>query len=490
MSGLFDGPKERPKGQNSRELAHTIGEDIMSGEVFATLNGSEEILVYKLGIYRRGGEFVIKADVQKIALPEDLGNSLVSEVIGNVQRSTYVQVERFTEPTPNIVVENGLLNVETFALGPHTPDHYSLSGLPVKFDLNGTCPAFERFLPEVLYRDDIPIVQEWFGYCLHRGYPAQLAILFVGDGSNGKSTLIGVLKALLGFENISSVSLQELELNRFAKADLFGKLANLYADLPDSALKSIGTFKMLTGGDPIRGEKKFQDSFPFVNNAKLTFSCNVVPEVYEDTAAFFRRWIIIQFPHIFEGEKADKDLLKKLTTPEELSGILNWALLGLKRLRENGWTFSNSRPTEELRLDYIRRSSPMKAFTMDVLTINTRGRVPKKSLYQAFAKYCEKNKLPLVTEATFFRNLPMYFASNPLQESREEIGGNRVRCFLGIEIRPEEEWGKPKSDSDESREGEDHGHGGQDGQDRLDSGHEVHDVQGPPDHSLEDSDGK
>ncbi len=460
----------------------------MSREVFATLNGSEEILVYKDGIYRQGGEFVIKADVQSTALPEDLGNSLVSEVIGNVQRSTYVQAGRFAEPTPNIVVENGLLNVETSVLGPHTPDHYSLSGLPVKFDLNGTCTTFEAFLSEVLYQEDIPIVQEWFGYCLHRGYPAQVAMLFVGEGSNGKSSLIGVLKALLGFENICSVSLQELELNRFAKADLFGKLANLYADLPDSALKSVGTFKMLTGGDPIRGEKKFQNSFPFVNNAKLTYSCNIVPEVHEDTVAFFRRWIIVQFPHTFDGERADKELLKKLTTPEELSGILAWALKGLRRLRENGWRFSNSRSTEEVRLDYIRRSSPMRAFIMDVLTNNPRGRVPKKSLYEAFAKYCVKNKLPLVTEATFFRNLSMYFAGNPLQESREEIGGKRVRCFLGIEIRPEEEWGKAKSDSDEPKEGENNGQGGQGGRDSLDSGQEVHDVQGPPNHSPEDSD--
>jgi len=74
-------------------------------------------------------------------------------------------------------------------------------------------------------------------------------------------------------------------------------------------------------------------SFPFVNRAKLTFSCNVVPEVYEDTTAFFRRWIIIQFPHTFDSAKADKDLPKKLTTAEEFSGILNFALEGLNRLR-------------------------------------------------------------------------------------------------------------------------------------------------------------
>lgn len=471
--------RERPEKTNIRELAHAIAEDIMSREAFATLNGSEEILRYEGGVYREGGEPFIKGEVQKIATPDVLGNNLAAEVVGNVKRSTYTPSEYFTEPSALLVLENGLLNVETFEVSSHTPEHYSLSKLPVKFDPLSECPAFKKFLGEVLYSEDIAVIQEWFGYCLHRGYPAQKAILFVGEGNNGKSTLISVLKGLLGTENISSVSLQELELNRFAKADLFCKLANLYADLPDAALKGVGTFKMLTGGDPIRGEKKFQSSFPFVNHAKLTFSCNVPPEIYEDTTAFFRRWIMIQFPHSFEGDKADKDLLKKLTTPEELAGVLNWALEGLKRLRENGWTFSNSRSTDEIRLDYIRRSSPMKAFIMDALIMNPIGRVVKKRLFEAFVKYCEKNKLPVVTDTTFFRNLPIYFAKNPLQESREEVElGKRERLFIGIELRPESDWGKATPESDETKVKADPGQGGQGGQNALDSGQGVRGVQG------------
>src|SRR5208337_5133071 len=99
----------------------------------------------------------------------------------------------------------------------------------------------------------------------------------IGDGSNGKSTLINLIKALIGLKNVSSRGLQELEMNRFAKADLYGKLANLYADLPDTALRSVGIFKMLTGGDPITAERKFQNPFKFISGAKLIFSCNKVP---------------------------------------------------------------------------------------------------------------------------------------------------------------------------------------------------------------------
>ncbi|HYB07343.1 MAG TPA: phage/plasmid primase, P4 family [Nitrososphaerales archaeon] len=428
-----------------KALAWTIASSLLESNHFVTINGSEEVYVFQDGVYAEGGEAYIKRKVQQNLEPTEISQHLVNEVIGHVQRSTYVKPEVFSAAGPKLVLQNGLLDTGTGKLEPLSPDFYSLSKLPVSYVPGQDCPAFKTFISEVLYNEDIPVIQEWFGYCLHRGYPAQVAILFVGEGNNGKSTLISVLKSLLGFENISAVSLQELELNRFAKADLFGKLANLYADLPDSALKGVGTFKMLTGGDPIRGERKFMSSFPFVNRAKLTFSCNVVPEVYEDTTAFFRRWIIIQFPHQFDGPRADKDLLKKLTTAEELSGVLNFALEGLRRLRSNGWTFSNSRSTEEVRLDYIRRSSPMKAFLMDCTSLKSDGVVGKKALFQAFVTYCSKMKLATVTSDTFYKNLPLYFAGHPLQDSKEDVEGNdkRVSCFRGIQLRPEVEWGRP-----------------------------------------------
>lgn len=433
-----------------RELAWDVAEQILKHNHFATLEETGEVLVYREGVYTSGGEAYVKHLIQQNILPTEISIGLVNEVIGHIQRSTFVRTKIFLEDTERLVLQNGILDTATMKLEPHTPDFYALNKLPVSFVPDQGCPVFQRFLSEVIYADDIPVIQEWFGYCLHRGYPAQVAMLFVGEGNNGKSTLISVLKSLLGFENVSSVGLQELETNRFAKADLFGKLANLYADLSDSALKGVGTFKMLTGGDPIRGEKKFQNSFPFVNHAKLTFSCNVVPEVYEDTTAFFRRWIIIQFPNSFDGTKADRGLLRKLTTPDELSGVLNWALQGLERLRNNGWTFSNSRSTEDVRLDYIRRSSPMKAFIMDATALNPTGVVSKQCLFQAFVKYCQKMKLPVVTSDTFFKNLPLYFGKSPLQPAKEDIDGDgkREHCFRGIELRPENEWGKPAPDDD------------------------------------------
>lgn len=408
---------------------------------FVTLADTEEIYCYdeEVGLYRSGGEVKLKAWLESNA--ESCNTRLVEETINKLRRKTYRKREDFDSDSSVLNLNNGLLNVDTFEFNPHSHEYLSLIQIPVSYDAGASCPSFARFLSEVVFKEDIPVIQEWFGYCLLKSYPAQKALLAVGDGGNGKSTLLGVLKAMLGIKNITSRSLQELELNRFAKADLFSKLANIYADLSDSALKSIGTFKMLTGGDPITAEHKFRNSFTFVNFAKLTFSANKVPEVYDDTTAFFRRWLIITFPNFFEG-RADRNLLAKLTTPEEMSGVLNWVLEGLKRLRSNGFEFTNGKSVDQVREEYIRKSSPIRSFLMDCIESPApTGQVLKEELYAAFVEYCSNMKLPVVGSDTFFKNLPMHVQ---VHTERVQVPGKdrRQRVFVGLRLKLREEWGK------------------------------------------------
>tara|TARA_B100002003_G_scaffold124129_1_gene114562 strand:- start:116 stop:1135 length:1020 start_codon:yes stop_codon:yes gene_type:complete len=317
----------------------------------------------------------------------------------------------------------------------HNPDNLSRVKLPVAYESNLDCPNIKKFIGEVMYKEDIPVVQEYVGYCLWRNYEAQKALMLVGEGGNGKSTFITIIQAMLGINNISSRSLQDLEMNRFAKASLDGKLANLYPDLSDVALKSTGTFKSLTGGDPVSAEYKFKNAFSFVNSAKFIFSCNKIPEAHDDTTAFFRRWIILVFPNRFEADKENKSLLEELTTPEELSGFLNWSLEGLKRLKKNNWVFSYSKSTEEIREAYIRKSSPIQAFLMDRVADNPDAYISKKELFKVFAEYCRSFKLPVVTQNTFYTNLPKHKNVAEAKKKYPPGIGIRVNCYLGIELK-------------------------------------------------------
>ena len=107
----------------------------------------------------------------------------------------------------------------------------------------------------------------------------------------------------------------------------------MYDDLSFKDINDNGTFKMLTGGGTVTAEVKFEDQFQFENYAKLIFTCNKIPSVTDtDDEAYFSRWVLVRFEH--KTETPDKFLVEKMTTGEESSGILNFALEGLCRLIE------------------------------------------------------------------------------------------------------------------------------------------------------------
>jgi putative DNA primase/helicase len=230
--------------------------------------------------------------------------------------------------------------------------------------------------------------------------------------------------------------LQELEHNRFASANLYRKLANIYADLPSVALQNPGVFKMLTGGDVVKAEKKFKDFFFFTNYAKLIYSANRVPYVADESEAFFRRWIIINFPFKFEpnpngpnSKPVNPNILQEITTEEELSGFLNLALSRLKKVLNQG--FSYAKTTEEIREAYIRASDPIGAFVMDCVVQSPEDFVPKDELYNAYVSYCKSKKLIIVDKAVFSKNLRRYVV---VEECRPKIKGERPRAWKGIKL--------------------------------------------------------
>jgi len=403
-----------------------LAEEIMQEYRFITMRDNEQMYVWFDGCYRPYAESLIKEECKR-RLGEEFRANRASEVIEYIKASTFT--ERREEPPHLIPLLNGVLDINTMELKPLSPDYMFFNLLPVRYDPEAKCPKIEKFLNDVAgCKEDIELLLEVIGFCLYREYFIAIALLLVGEGANGKTTFLNLVKRFLGQENVSGRSLQELEENRFAKADLYHKLANIYSDLPDKALWSTGTFKMLTGRDLIHAERKFQQPFTFENYAKLLFSANKVPETYDESDAFFRRWIIVVFPNTFTSDKADPQILDKITTPEELSGLLNLALAALKRLLERG-RFSYSKTTEEIRADYTRKSSPIGAFVMDCLNVDPDAFIPKQDLYNVFAEYCRVRKIPCVTKDTFFKNLPQHI---PVIDHRPKLGNTRVVTFKGI----------------------------------------------------------
>ena len=428
--------------EDGRFVPERLAAELLAEERFITHRDAHIIYVYRGGVYRPWGEEAIRGACRE-KLGELAREGHVYEVVEAVRERTFRDPELFNSPPPNLVcVENGILDILTGELRPHDPDMVFLAKVPVRYDPQARCPGILRFLEEVCPDpQDALVLLEFGGYCLYRRYDFQQALMLVGEGGTGKSTWLGVLRELLGRENVSGLSLQRLTRSRFAPAELFGRLANIFPDLPSEGVEDTGVFKALTGGDYITAERKFRHPFSFVNQAKLLFSANQIPPTRDLSDAYFRRWVIISFNQVIPPERRDPRLLEKLATPEELSGLLNLLLKALRRALRRG-CLGYARSTEEVRQEYLRRSDPEAFFVQSCLAADSGWGVEKKVLYRMFQDFCREWKLTPLSDETFHRRLPGLMGG--LSEIRprfppRQLGekGRRERVWAGI--KPKEE---------------------------------------------------
>lgn len=375
--------------------------------IIKTCLDNREMFVYKGGIFVPGGENIIRQMARELAGSE-LTSHQANEVLFHVETTTFVNRASLEAPLNLIHLNNGILDINTGTFMPHSPDIPALTKIPIDYDENATCPAIEKFLSEILDQDDILTIQEIIGYLLIREYCYHKAFMFIGSGSNGKTTFLNLLAVYVGNDNATNVSLQALVNDRFAPGRLYGKLLNFFADLSNEALNQTGWFKALTGNDWLEGERKFKDSFRFKNHAKLIFSCNTMPRANDDTDAFHRRWVYMTFSRTFPDDdpKTDKNILDKLTIPSELSGLLNWGLLGLKRLTEKNGNFTTSKSVLENRARNELMSDPLSAFLHSAWKADPEGTVIKTDLYEYYSIFCEIYGLPKVSPETVGRRMP------------------------------------------------------------------------------------
>jgi len=396
---------------------------------FITTDDNKEIYYYKSGRYHNGGDKIIRQISQEF-MEDQTTTHYKNEVEDYIRDNKYINRSRtFTVPTNLINVKNGVIDLKTNELQPHNPHYYFLNELPVEFNEKADCPKIKKFISEVVYERDIPVLQEFIGYCLYRRYNIHKSFMFLGDGKNGKSTFITMLTKFLGLENVTNKELHDLIYNRFATASLYGKLLNASADISDEALERTGKFKELTGEDMVDAEVKFKDSFSFVNYSKMLFSANKLPAAKDDSYAFYRRWILISFPNTFVGKKCDPNLIEKITTKEEFSGLLNWALEGLTRLLKQG-DFSYNLSVEEVMERYKNLSDPEYAYVQEFLKSDSNNFIIKDELFEHYSRWCKKNKLPVTPKNILTQKLSHHLPEIRLKRIR--LYGDRVNVYDNI----------------------------------------------------------
>lgn len=424
--------------------------NLMTDHLFKTLDDTEEVLVYDNGIYRPGAT-LIKQYVESVL--GDLANlRVVREIIAHVQRRTYTSRSAFNNNKNFLPVMNGLLNLTTYQLENFNPDKLYTFRVHVEYNSSARYDHTEEFFNQVLAEnEDIQIMQEIFGYCLYPDHPAHKTFWWLGTGRNGKTTTGNILTALIGSANTSGVPLKQLDgEHRFAVARLFGKLLNLVAEPETRGLMETPILKSAVGGDTISGEKKgMQENLIFCNFAKFVIYANRVPRIEDESVAFWDRVIVIKFPYEFRGDNAKKNHHKTVISKDGLSGLLNWALVGLERLKAQDWEFSTSPSQENARLSMKRQSQPVASFVEEWTEFDSTGYMEKEALFDAYKIYCDVYKLIIPDEGNFTRDLKRCARVKPF---RPRIGKRQIPAWQGIKIKEDAEVAISFTDEAENAE--------------------------------------
>ncbi len=401
---------------------------------FKTTRDNEDIYYYdaEKGVYVEGGESLIKEQSERIN--PNIYNQKVNEIIHKIKRRTYVNRQDFDKNIDIINLENGILNIWTWEFNDHSPNHLSLVQLPIKYDPNAKCTNILKFFGQVLHPCDVFVGLQLFGYILYRTTEYEKAFMLLGSGDNGKSVFIKLVEAFVGAKNASHVPLQELDNDKFAAAELNGKLVNTFSELPFDKMRNTGYFKALVSGDTIRAQRKYGHPFSYRSSAKLIFSTNKIPDSADNTYAYYKRWLLLWFENIFHGGNRDTDLINKLTKSEELSGLLNLALIGLKQLRKDGWFKDTS--VETIREQYNERSNTVASFVKEKCIKNLADLdccTNSDELYNEYKSYCSKIQGRPCEKNVFGLRLK----SHGIEKDRLRRYGNRHYIYRGITLRSE-----------------------------------------------------
>jgi putative DNA primase/helicase len=447
------------------ELIEEGTQFVMGKYRFLTIEESKEILFYddSKGVYVYGGEIVIEKELDK-KYGYNLKTADITEVKNYVTRKTYTKKERFDFNPDIINLKNGLYDWRTGEFLPHNPDYYSLNQKNILYNPKARSKYFIKFLKEVLHKEDILTGIDIVAFTFWRDNPHEHYFILIGTGANGKSVYTGLITSLHGLKNISNVSLNSLVTNRFALASLENKDVNIDTELSSTTIKDISILKKLTGKQPITIEKKGIDQYDTILHAKQIFNANQMPNIPDNSDARYRREIILSFPFQFEGEREDPDLLKKLSSEEEKSGIFNIISIALKRITKNGGRICiNQKTIKERREKAELIHDPIKAFTNKAIakdSVESDNEI-KEILYLAYKRFCKYHKLPVEQKETLGKMLK----KKPYEwKDGRKSKGDRETFWKGIKLK--DKW---KSDdifiqptidgtsygSDDNEEGED-----------------------------------
>jgi putative DNA primase/helicase len=420
------------------ELSPSKAAKTLCNKLTLVMTGGDDSIWYFDGqIYQNQGKEYIKNLIYSTA--GDLADKkLVNEILDRIGSKLRLSPVVFN-PNPALLgVDNGVIDCSTGSFRPYARQDLITGKLAVSYDKNARCPEIIKFVESVTpnSNDRITLI-DIIGSGAYRKALHYIAFL-IGHGSSGSSTFIHLLQAFYGAENTEAIPLNELVERPFALSSLKNVRFSVGQEI--EAVKKAGTsrIKEISGGDWISADVKNKERARFKGWTKLIFKGNAVPRFTDTTWAFRRRFVEIKLPYKFVPEvdhgelnqrKMDPDIEEKITTPAELSGLLNLVLTRLPEIIRNKRIHQTKGQYEEYRQQVDSVTSFLDLFCT-YYPESRSIRIPVKDIYGHFLNWCDLIMGNQVDVRQFGRYIKHHCENKPGIETT--IDGRTVTVYPGL----------------------------------------------------------
>ncbi len=356
-----------------------------------------------------------------------------------VEQPVFLGSDQNVTPCNVVSFNNGLLDTSgiggPLSLTSHTPLWFSSVSLDYPFDPAANCPNWEAFLRSIFSDDDcVELLQRFFGLLLTPDTSFQKLLLMLGPPRAGKGVIVRTMQRVFGPANCSSPTLSSLS-STFGLWPLVGKSI---AFLPDAhlgrktdATAVLETIKSITGEDPQNVNRK---NMSFLQNVRIgvrfVVCANELFHFSDASGALTPRLLVLPFDQSFVGRE-DRTIEDRLKP--ESPGILNWSLVGLKKLRDAGGFITPAASTAILG-NYSRLSCPVGAFIDDACELGPDLRVWTDDIWHAWRAWAKQNGREAGSKETFGERLRV---STP-SVTRHRAGKDECRRYFyqGVALTP------------------------------------------------------
>lgn len=321
------------------------------------------------------------------------------ECLQFIKLKSYIPFYKLNSDWNQITFRNGVLNLSTMALSAHTPSLYNTIYIDCNYHENAIySPAIDNFFNTLSGDDDAlkTLLYEVVGCCLVRKNLFSKFFICCGQGQTGKSSYLRLIKNLVGQQNSSFLSINDLE-KEFGPIDLYNKLVNLGDDVP-YYLKETATLKKLVTGEEFLADRKHKNAVSFENFATLIFTTNELPAVSDKSTGFYRRLMIIELNNKIKNP--DMFFFERMTDAD-YEYLLSKSIEAIKAAIKRG-KLTDYEGMEDKMERYRREQSAVLTYLYDMkLDKDALMKKPCMVVYKEFEQYCHDVGMKPVKKTNF-----------------------------------------------------------------------------------------